>query len=103
MRRRQGRGLSSSASFDDGEQVNPMDGVANLVDIMLVFSVGLMVSIVMNWNINILEVEALANNQDEEIEADSEFEEVEAQVFRDPSTGKLYIVEPEITKDDSQE
>jgi hypothetical protein len=72
-----------------------MDGVANLVDIMLVFSVGLMVSIVMNWNINILEVESLANNPEQEIESESEFEEVEAQVFRDPGTGKLYIVEPE--------
>ena len=38
--------------FETEETVNPMDGVANLVDVMIVFSVGIMLALIMHWNLD---------------------------------------------------
>jgi hypothetical protein len=35
------------------ESVNPMDGVANLSDLMIVLAVGIMLALVMNWNMDV--------------------------------------------------
>ncbi|WP_313133005.1 DUF2149 domain-containing protein [Anaerocolumna sp.] len=84
------------------EDVNPMDGVANLIDIMLVFACGLMVSIILHWNVDIKKVNAVIDKsqlkqienaeivtQDGEIIGTYESMGVAVQ---DPKTGKLYVI-----------
>lgn len=45
------RGRFSSRNPE--ESVNPMDGVANLADVMLILAVGIMLALVMHWNVDI--------------------------------------------------
>jgi hypothetical protein len=96
MRRRHGRGRSSSYLTED--PINPLDGVANLADIMLVLSVGIMLALVLNWNIDLTGVisrmESVGTAGDTEVDA-GRMEEMEAQVYRDQETGKFYIVQPD--------
>jgi len=40
-------------SFDLGEDVNPMEGMANLSDVMLVFACGLMLALISFWNVDV--------------------------------------------------
>ncbi|MEG0392584.1 MAG: DUF2149 domain-containing protein, partial [Anaerovoracaceae bacterium] len=35
------------------EDLNPMDGLANLADAMLVFACGLLVALIVNWNVDV--------------------------------------------------
>jgi hypothetical protein len=35
------------------EDINPIDGAANLADIMLVLACGLMLALIINWNVDI--------------------------------------------------
>lgn len=83
-------------------EISPMEGVANLVDIMMVFACGLMISIILRWNINLGEVQIIID--------ESQMVEVEGQdvlneegkvsggyesmgtVIKDPKTGKMYII-----------
>ena len=37
----------------ESEDVNPMEGVANLADVMLVLAVGMMLALVVAWNVDI--------------------------------------------------
>jgi hypothetical protein len=89
--------------FSGGDSVSPMDGVANLADVMLVLAVGMMLALVINWNVRLSSDTAPpdSTNQMEEIEPaeGSESSEVDAdgytevgRVFKDPATGKLYMV-----------
>lgn len=39
--------------FSSGADTNPMDSLSNLADVMLVFAVGLMLSIIMHYNVNV--------------------------------------------------
>ncbi|MGL4483643.1 MAG: DUF2149 domain-containing protein, partial [Anaerovoracaceae bacterium] len=50
------------------EEVNPMDGMASLADVMLVFACGLIVALIAAWNVDVAadvkvpkEVEAIGN------------------------------------------
>ena len=38
---------------EGGEEVNPMEDVANLADVMLVLAVGMMLALVVAWNVDI--------------------------------------------------
>lgn len=38
---------------EGGKEVNPMEGVANLADVMLVLAVGMMLALVVAWNVDI--------------------------------------------------
>ncbi|MCD8332161.1 MAG: DUF2149 domain-containing protein [Oscillospiraceae bacterium] len=51
MRRKRIDSGSSPAAFQ--EDVNPMDGVGNLADAMLVLAVGIMLALVVAWNVDI--------------------------------------------------
>ncbi len=50
MKRLSDRKLSSQGEEDS---VNPMDGLANLADVMLILAVGIMLALVINWNVDI--------------------------------------------------
>ena len=89
-------------------EVNPMDGVANLADAMLVLAVGIMLALILNWNVDISAVRGDASpekdealsfteedmTQTEALEGQGELEKLGA-VYYDPATGLYYIIEEE--------
>ncbi len=106
MLRRNGSGrLTGQNSFEQREEVNPMAAVANLVDAMLVLAVGIMLALIVSWNLNISasgqvndnarREDALSDFTEEDI-TDSEVpeEKLEKQgtVYYDPDTDKYYII-----------
>jgi hypothetical protein len=88
---------------------NPLDGMANLADLMLVFACGLMLSLIIHWNVDVGRMEKLLGlNVDTKLTEvnDTEKKTVEdlkngqgleelGTVYRDPATGKLYVVSME--------
>ena len=88
-------------------EVNPMDGVANLSDAMLILAVGIMLALILNWNVDISAVrgetadteETLTfteedMSQSEALEGEGALEKLGA-VYYDPTTGTYYIIEEE--------
>ena len=53
MRRNSGSGKLGLVSAANEEDINPLDNVANLVDVMLVFACGLMLSLIAFWNVDV--------------------------------------------------
>ena len=47
--------------------VNPMDGLGNLADAMLVLAVGIMLALIINWKVDITAVSAAAEPEPEQI------------------------------------
>ena len=105
MRRSSGSGRFKK-SAGEGEDINPLDGVANLADVMLVFACGLMLALITFWNVDVaqtadsspedtsspLEItEDVAGGADAAEETGEGLEEY-GTVFIDPETGKLYMV-----------
>ncbi|MGN0293707.1 MAG: DUF2149 domain-containing protein [Lachnospiraceae bacterium] len=39
--------------FNDGEDLNPMSYVSNLSDVMLILAVGIMLALILHWNVQI--------------------------------------------------
>ena len=75
-RRRRHRGM-------EREEASPMESVANLIDVMLVFICGLIIAIIVFWNVDL-------ENLDQRTE--SSYEDV-GQVYQDPDTGKVYVIQ----------
>jgi len=81
------------------EDVNPMEGIANLSDAMLVLAVGILMALIMHWNINIdstevnqkKEISNINQNVAESVENGSGMTEM-GTVYKDPKTGKLYMI-----------
>ena len=95
------RNLSRNRSRRFGEEsVNPMENLANLVDVMLVFACALMISLITYWNVDIrqnqINKEDLQPIDDPEQAIQNEIEtnefESKGTVYEDPETGDLYIV-----------
>ncbi|MDR1206756.1 MAG: DUF2149 domain-containing protein [Peptococcaceae bacterium] len=94
--------------------VNPMEGIANLADVMLVLAVGIMLALVINWNVDLAVVsaankteaqidrsEALTFEEDDirpaDMSGDPEGAEMKklGVVYYDESTGTYYLMESE--------
>jgi hypothetical protein len=107
-RRRLADGGRLSATGEKKESINPMDGIANLADVMLVLACGLMVALIVSWNVDIGRSETLVGvdegTQMTEVDGVTQpdgttgtpsegngYEEM-GKVYRDPTTGKLYMV-----------
>ncbi|MBR5429216.1 MAG: DUF2149 domain-containing protein [Firmicutes bacterium] len=80
---------------------NPLEGMANLADCMLVLACGLMLSLIVSWNLDLAVDEQPADSDlsaVEELEStDQQIEDTQAYeqlgvVYRDPETGELYMV-----------
>lgn len=79
---------------------NPMENLANLVDVMLVFACALMIAIITHWNVDLTQskvskedLEPVDDMQEAiQNEIDSEALESKGKVYEDPETGDLYIV-----------
>ena len=89
------------------EDFNPMEGMANLADVMLVFACGLILALIINWTVDMTtigqteevpeekyEVEGLEKDSSQTIDEDTPLEEM-GKIYRDPDTGKYYVVEGE--------
>ena len=107
MRRHKTGKFGNGFSFD-GENVNPMDGLSNLADVMLVFACGLMLALITYWNVDVSgvsgsidvveqgqeiteDVSGFGEQTDQNETSDNQFEEY-GRVYRDAVSGKLYMV-----------
>lgn len=79
------RSLIQSRRKKPHQMINPMESVVNLIDIMLIFACGLMVSLVSLWGLDMSKA-----NQD--ADTDSGYYQDMGQVYKDPNTGKVYVV-----------
>lgn len=90
-------------TIEPEEEVDPMSSVANIADAMLVFACGLMVALVVAWNVdlvNIQEVEIDSSEQIEDLQALEDLLTAEGNgyiqrgtVYQDPNTGQMYLLE----------
>ena len=81
-------GLGGKKQPPAGEEVNPMDGLANLADVMLVFACGLMLALITYWNLDVSQVSDAAGRDAVSADGLQQY----GTVFIDPDTGKLYMV-----------
>lgn len=122
MKRLSNRRLGSRGEAEGS--VNPLDGVANLADVMLILAVGIMLALVINWNVDIgtlaydtkqaqdssVDTEnALVFESDDMEKLESETEQADGSgmeklgtVYFDETTGKYYIIN-EAEKADEEE
>ncbi len=107
------RGGLRSRRFREPEEVNPLEGSINIVDAMLVFACGLMLSLVIHWNVDLAGAQggpaqggapiSLTQGQDVSQTPEIRNDLIETQgqgklyerlgtVYRDPATGKLFML-----------
>jgi len=91
------------------EEANPLEGAINIVDAMLVFACGLMLALVIRWNVDLAQYgDPVKVTQGEEVTDDadirSDLVETEGEgqlyqkmgtVYKDPATGKLFMLTDE--------
>ena len=87
------------------DEVDPMSSMGNMADVMLVFACGLMVALVMAWNVDLAQFQEVKTDQ--ELSKDQVTEMTEqlygegnafvekGKVYQDPQTGQYYLVEDE--------
>lgn len=90
-------------SQEPEEEVDPMSSVANIADAMLVFACGLMIALVVAWEVdlsNVKEVELENSEQVEDVQslqdilsADGSSYIQRGTVYQDPKTGTMYLLE----------
>ncbi len=88
------------------EESNPLEGVVNVVDAMLVFACGLMLALAVYWNIDLgpigervdlqrgQEVTEVSDLRDDLVESEGQGELYEKMgtVYKDPRTGHLFML-----------
>ena len=102
MRLRNKGGLRKTYTDED---FSPMEGVGNMADAMLVFACGILLALIISWNVEIsehgeissqqgrkFEVENIGQETTQTIDPETELEEM-GKVYRDPDTGKYYVIE----------
>ena len=83
---------------------NPLEMMANLMDVMLVFACGLMLALIVNWNVDlggqevdyvseqgITETQLNENKTESEIDENQDYKKM-GTVYQDPETGRMYMV-----------
>lgn len=102
MRLNRDKGLRAKYRDDD---FSPMEGVGNMADAMLVFACGILLALIISWNVEIsergeinrdaglkYEVEGIGDEATEAVDPAEGLEEM-GTVYRDPDTGKYYVIE----------
>lgn len=86
------------------DDFSPMEGVGNMADAMLVFACGILLALIISWDVDISEqgeihntgtkyqVEGIDKATSTTIESEDDLEEM-GKVYRDPKTGKYFVVE----------
>jgi hypothetical protein len=109
--------LSRKNSLDESDEEDPMAGVANLVEAMLVIAVGLLVFLVISWNMQaiVFNEDVTPEQRQDAINAMKQVTEVDqgqqlnetpdvsnssgegyaemGKVYKDPKTGKMIMIE----------
>ena len=90
-------------SFDGQEDINPLSSLSNLSDVMLVLAVGMMLALVLHFNVPISSGETTEPQQESAVEfTDDDLEQAETlpenlekagEVYYDPDTGTYYILD----------
>ena len=109
MKRHSGSGRLGKRGTTRTEDINPMESVANLADVMLVFACGLMLALITYWNVDvggiagsaveiqqgmeITDFEGLDEDTGQPLDQDSQLEEY-GKVYRD-ANGNFYMVATE--------
>ena len=105
IKRTNSRFSTETYAFEDSDDVNPMETVANLSDVMLVFAVALMLAIVTHWGVDITnsnltsfdesEMEAIDQAQTEDTiqNTNSEGYQELGRAYKDPKTGEVYVIQ----------
>ncbi len=101
--------LSGGKRAWEKEEADPLSGVANLSDVMLVLACGLMVAIVTFWRVDLSRVTSIIDkdqmreiqNAEEVVDSGEVGEGFESMgtAYTDPETGKVYIIVPGGTED----
>ncbi|NTW28212.1 MAG: DUF2149 domain-containing protein [Coriobacteriia bacterium] len=89
-------------ALSDESEVDPRTSLVNLVDVMLVFSCGLMVALLSYWNLDFSSVKLVKQDAmtemskvqelAEELTSGSGLYTQVGTVYQDPTSGKLYLV-----------
>ena len=99
--RRRSRRTRRKTLYNAGEDVNPMEFLANLSDVMLILAVGIMLALILHWEVEIQSTEEATETEGKESVSFSEDdlqnmdqmpEDVKemGNVYYDPQTGKYY-------------
>lgn len=101
-----GGSLRTRRSTDD---IDPMASLANLSDAMLVFACGLLIALVVAWNVDISPVIEVELDQSQQIDDIESFEGdlngagtsyvQRGTVYQDPNTGTMYLLEENASED----
>ncbi|MDD7390989.1 MAG: DUF2149 domain-containing protein [Lachnospiraceae bacterium] len=90
----------SSRYEEEDDNSNPLENLTNLFDVMLVFACGLMVALIMSLNVDVsrldqavIEYKDTSGGKATVEEADGLNMEEVGTVYRDPETGKTYILD----------
>ena len=87
------------------EDFSPMEGVGNMADAMLVFACGLLLALIISWNVDVSETGEITKAPEVKYEVDNIGDSTEqdadvtenlkdmGRVYQDPETGKYYVVE----------
>ena len=84
---------------------NPLEMMVNLMDVMLVFACGLMMALIVNWNVDlggqevvsgqeVTDTELSSSESESQIDENQDYKKM-GTVYQDPETGKLYMVTDE--------
>ena len=89
------------------EDVDPMSSMGNIGDVMLVFACGLMVALVVAWNVDLAQFQQVETDQElssndveqitEQLYGEGNAFVEKGRVYQDPTTGKYYLVEDDAT------
>jgi hypothetical protein len=102
-------GLRNRRRLNSYDEANPLEGAINIVDAMLVFACGLMLALVIRWDVDLNQVKDGVNlstgqeiSQSTEIMNDLVESENQGQLYeklgtayKDPRTGQLFILSDE--------
>lgn len=77
---------------------SPMESLANLVDVMLVFACGLIIALIAAYNVDVTKVpykvDSIKENAGQTQKTKEDLQEM-GKIYKDPDTGKLYVIEDE--------
>ena len=98
MIRRSGAGRLHDRAREHEEDINPMEGTSSMADVMLVLAVGMMLAVVVNWNVDInkntvreIEDPEAVNGEQITYQEGQENLVEKGTVYYDEDTGKYYV------------
>ena len=80
------------------DDASPMESLANLVDVMLVFACGLIIALIAAYNVDVTKtpyrIDSIKEKASQSQMTKDDLQEM-GKVYKDPNTGKMYVIEDE--------